>query len=51
MDNSVSLDNDISILKRTANLITVSDFSLLLNKNNIIALLVFTIIFAFAVFL
>ena len=49
MDNSVNLDNDISILKRTANLITVSDFSLLLNKNNIIALLVFTIIFAFAV--
>ncbi len=49
LDNSSVIDKDVSILERTANLLTVSDFNLLLSKNNIIAILVFAIIFGFAV--
>ena len=37
------------ILKRTANLLTVNDFTKLLSKDNIIALLVFSIIFGLAI--
>ena len=42
-------NEEIGILKRTANLLTVNDFSKLLSKDNIIALLVFSIIFGLAV--
>ncbi len=42
-------NEEIGILKRTANLLTVNDFTKLLSKDNIIALLVFSIIFGLAV--
>ena len=48
-DETTKLDKDLSILERTASLLTVDDFTGLLSKGNIIALLVFSIIFAFAV--
>lgn len=48
-DQSIEADKDLSILERTASLLTVSDFPLLLSKSNIIALLVFSIIFGFAI--
>ena len=41
--------DDISILERTVTLISVNDFSKLLSKDNVIALLVFSIIFGIAV--
>lgn len=40
---------DITITQRTVNLLTVNDFSKLLSKDNIIALLVFSIIFGIAI--
>lgn len=49
LDESSVLNEDLSILERTVNLLTVSDFNLLLSKNSIIAILVFAIIFGFAV--
>ena len=49
LDENSLLDTDLNVLERTASLITVNDFSLLLSKNNIIALLVFSIIFGLAV--
>ena len=49
LDNNAVVDTEVSILERTASLLTVSDFNVLLSKNNIIALLVFAIIFAFAI--
>lgn len=49
LDESTTLDTNLSILERTASLLTVNDFTGLLSKSNIIALLVFTIIFALAV--
>ncbi len=49
MDDSVNVSSDLSLLKRTANLLTVSDFSLLFSKENIIALLVFSILFGLAI--
>lgn len=42
-------NEEIGILKRTANLLTVNDFTKLLSKDNIIALLVFSIIFGLAI--
>lgn len=48
LDEENVIDTDLSILERTASLLTVSDFNTLLSKNNIIALLVFSIIFALA---
>lgn len=42
-------NEEIGILKRTASLLTVNDFTKLLSKDNIIALLVFSIIFGLAV--
>ncbi|MDD2505550.1 MAG: dicarboxylate/amino acid:cation symporter [Bacilli bacterium] len=48
-DQEVVMEEELSILERTASLITVSDFPLLLSKNNIIALLIFSIIFGFAI--
>ena len=49
LDESEVIDTDLSLLQRTADLLTVSDFNLLLSRNAIIPLLVFSIIFAFAV--
>ncbi len=49
LDNTQQLDTNLSILERTANLLTVNDFTGLLSKNNIIALLLFSIIFALAI--
>jgi len=49
LDETTKIDSDLSILERTATLITVKDFNLLLSKDNIIALLVFSIIFALAI--
>ena len=48
-DESSKVDTELSLLERTASLLTVSDFPNLLSKDNIIALLLFSIIFAFAV--
>ena len=42
-------EEDISIAERTVNLLTVNDFSKLLSKDNIIAVLVFSIIFGIAI--
>ena len=43
------IDTELSILERTASILTVNDFSLLLSKDSIIALLLFSIIFALAI--
>ena len=48
LDDESTIDTDLSILERTVELLTVNDFNTLLSRNNIIALLVFSIIFAFA---
>ncbi len=42
-------EEDITIMDRTVNLITVNDFQKLLSKDNIIALLIFSIIFGLAI--
>lgn len=49
MDEGVKEDTELNILERTSALLTVNDFTGLLSKNNIIALLVFSIIFGCAV--
>lgn len=49
LDESTVIDTELSILERTASILTVSDFNLLLSKDSIIALLVFSIIFAMAI--
>lgn len=49
MDDSSVLDTDINALERTVSLITVNDFNELLSKNNIIALLIVSIITGFAI--
>ncbi len=49
LDVTVESENDLTILERTASLLTVSDFPLLLSKNNIIALLITSILFGFAI--
>ena len=49
LDKNTKIDAGLSLLERTANLLTVEDFNLLLSKNNIIAILVFAIIFALAI--
>ena len=48
-EDTSSKDDDVTIVQRTANLLTVNDFSKLLSKDNIIALLVFSIIFGIAI--
>lgn len=48
-DQDIVVDEELSILERTASLLTVSDFPLLLSRNNIIALLIFSIIFGFSI--
>lgn len=49
LDDSTVIDEELNILERTASLLTVSDFNKLLSRDNIIALLVFSIIFAMAI--
>lgn len=49
LDSSITVDNDLNILERTISILSVSDFALLFSKNNIIAILVFSIIFGFAI--
>ncbi len=49
LDDGVEIDTELSVLERTVSLLTVKDFTLLLSKDSIIALLVFTILFALAV--
>ncbi len=49
LDSSAVVDEDISILERTANLVTVNDFYKILSRDNIIALLVISILFGLAV--
>ena len=49
LDEESTIDNDLSILERTASLLTVNDFNVLLSKNSIIPLLVFAIIFGLAI--
>lgn len=49
LDEDSVIDNDLSLLERTASLLTVSDFTEILSKNNIIPLLVFSIIFGLAI--
>ena len=48
-DEETHENEEIGILKRTASLLTVNDFTKLLSKDNIIALLVFSIIFGLAI--
>ena len=48
-DEEVSEEEDITILDRTVSLLTVDDFTKLLSKDNIIALLVFSILFGLAI--
>lgn len=43
------IEKEVTIADRTVNLLTVNDFSKLLSKDNIIALLVFSIIFGVAI--
>lgn len=49
LDEESVIENDVSILERTASLLTVNDFNVLLSKNNIIPLLVFSIILGLAI--
>ena len=48
-DEETQENEEIGILKRTASLLTVNDFTKLLSKDNIVALLVFSIIFGLAI--
>ena len=48
-NSSVEVVEDMSILSRTVDVFTVSDFSELFSKDNIIALLVFSVLFGFAI--
>ena len=48
-DEETQENKEIGILKRTESLLTVNDFTKLLSKDNIIALLVFSIIFGLAI--
>ena len=49
LDEDAKVDTNLSILEKTASMLTVSDFNLLLSKDAIIAILVFAILFALAV--
>lgn len=49
LDNSQEDSEEITIADRTVNLLTVNDFQKLLSKDNIIALLIFSIIFGIAI--
>ena len=49
LDSSVVVDNNLNILERTISILSVNDFVGLFSRNNIIAILVFSIIFSFAI--
>lgn len=49
LNQDVVISEEVNILKKTANLLTVNDFYKILSKDNIIAILVFSIIFGFAI--
>lgn len=49
LDNSQEDSEELTIADRTVNLLTVNDFQKLLSKDNIIALLIFSIIFGIAI--
>ncbi len=50
-EGSEETEEEMSIADRTVNLLTVNDFSKLLSKDNIIALLVFSVIFGIAIYM
>lgn len=49
LNQDVVISEEVNILQKTANLLTVNDFYKILSKENIIAVLVFSIIFGFAI--
>lgn len=49
LNQDVVISEEVNILQKTANLLTVNDFCKILSKENIIAILVFSIIFGFAI--
>lgn len=49
LNQDVVISEEVNILQKTANLLTVNDFYKILSKDNIIAILVFSIIFGFAI--
>lgn len=49
LNQDVVISEEVNILQKTANLLTVNDFYKILSKENVIAILVFSIIFGFAI--
>ena len=49
LNKDAVISEEVNILQKTANLLTVNDFYKILSKENIIAILVFSIIFGFAI--
>ena len=49
LNQDVVISEEVNILQKTANLLTVNDFYKILSKETIIAILVFSIIFGFAI--
>lgn len=49
LNQDAVISEEVNILQKTANLLTVNDFYKILSKENIIAILVFSIIFGFAI--
>lgn len=49
LNQDTVVSEEVNILQKTANLLTVNDFYKILSKDNIIAILVFSIIFGFAI--
>lgn len=49
LNQDVVISEEVNILQKTVNLLTVNDFYKILSKENIIAILVFSIIFGFAI--
>lgn len=49
LNQDAVINEEVNILQKTANLLTVNDFYKILSKDNIIAILMFSIIFGFAI--
>ena len=49
LNQDTIINEEVNVLQKTANLLTVNDFYKILSKDNIIAILVFSIIFGFAI--
>ena len=49
LDDSIEPSNNLNIIERTVSILSVNDFQGLFSRNNIIAILVFSIIFGFAI--